>query len=66
MIPVLQKLLTTTERPDAETQNLRRSAYEAVNQIIESSGDDMQHVVTHVLVEAISRLEKTFQGKVAP
>jgi hypothetical protein len=59
---MLQKLLTTTERPDADTQNLRRSAYEAVNQVIESSGNDMQSIVSHVLMEAISRLEKTFQG----
>lgn len=57
---MLQKLLTVVNREDWDTNNLRSTAYEAVNMMVTNSAMDMQPVVIHVLGEALNRLEANF------
>lgn len=59
---LLQKLLYATNRPDWDAHNLRSSAYEAVNMLVEASANDMEETVTLVYEEALGRLEQTFSA----
>jgi importin subunit beta-1 len=61
---ILEKLLLTTEREDADENNLRVSAYEAMNVLIQNSAKDTQHIVLKVLPVFIDRLAKTFTMQV--
>jgi importin subunit beta-1 len=60
MSGLLQKLLAVTNREDWDAHNLRSSAYEAVNMLIEASAKDMEETVRLVYEEALGRLEQTF------
>lgn len=57
MQQILHKLLLITNREDWDTNNLRTSAYEAVNMLITNSAADMLPVVFMMLGEALNRLE---------
>ena len=59
MTVMLQKLFTVATRPDWDEENLRVSAYEAVNMIVHNSALDMIPVVIQVMNEALTRLEQT-------
>lgn len=59
---MLQKLLNVVNREDWDENNLRSIAYEAVNKMVENCAIDMLPIANQVLIEAISRLEKTFSG----
>lgn len=56
----LDLLLRVVNREDWEVNNLRSVAYEAVNMMVQNSAMDMLSMVNLVLVEAMNRLEKTF------
>lgn len=60
MSGLLQKLLFVTNREDWDSHNLRSSAYEAINMLVEASASDMADTVRLVYEEALSRLEQTF------
>lgn len=60
MPTVLQKLLMITGKTEWETDNVRTSAYEAMNMMVENCALDMHNVVASLLVETLSRLEFTF------
>ncbi len=57
---MLQKLFILSNRSDWDVENLRISAYEAVNEMVNNSALDMRPVVIQVLNEALNRLEVTF------
>jgi importin subunit beta-1 len=63
---LLEKLLMVTNREDWDSENLRASAYEAVNMIVTNCGVDMRSVVAHLLSEALNRLEATFGASFDP
>ena len=58
--PMLEKLLAVTTRDDWDELNLRSTAYEAINMLVENSAVDMQETVAMLLNEGLSRLEHTF------
>lgn len=60
MSPMLQKLLVITSRNDWDNENLRTTAYEAMNMMVENCAMDMQPVVGQLLLESLNRLEATF------
>ncbi len=60
MTMMLQKLFNVAARNDWEEENLRVSAYEAVNMIVANCALDMRPIVMQVLTEALNRLEQTF------
>jgi importin subunit beta-1 len=57
---LLQKLMNVVNRDDGDEVNLRASAYEAVNMIVQSSADDSQNLIVHVLSEVCVRLDRSF------
>jgi importin subunit beta-1 len=57
---LFEKLLAVTNREDWDCENLRASAYEAVNMLVTNSAEDMRAVVVQLLTEALNRLELTF------
>ncbi|RYG64906.1 hypothetical protein EON64_13025 [archaeon] len=57
---MLQKLMGITSKSDWETENVRSAAYEAMNMMVENSALDMKHIVSQLLLEALNRLEFTF------
>ena len=61
---MLEKLLQTTEREDAEENNLRCSAYEATNVLIQNAAKDTHGTILTVVPIFIDRLAKTFQMQV--
>jgi importin subunit beta-1 len=60
MAPMLQKLMTITNRGAWENDNLRTAAYEAVNMMVENCAMDMHSLVLTLLAETLNRLELTF------
>ena len=66
MQPVLTKLLAVTNREDWDTDNLRTSAYEAVNMLVANSASDMLPVVFLLLGEALNRLEVSWADHSEP
>jgi len=59
-----EKLLVTTERDDADESNLRSSAYEALNVLIQSGARDTHTTIANILPILIDRLAKTFQMQI--
>lgn len=57
---ILQKLMATTERDDVDESNLRCSAYEAINVLIQSGAKDTVQIVNAAVQVFVDRLEKTF------
>eukprot|EP01103_Thecamoeba_quadrilineata_P017548 TRINITY_DN6286_c0_g1_i1.p1 TRINITY_DN6286_c0_g1~~TRINITY_DN6286_c0_g1_i1.p1 ORF type:complete len:859 (+),score=168.64 TRINITY_DN6286_c0_g1_i1:38-2578(+) len=56
----VQTLLSVTERPDATENNLRSSAYEAVNAFIQSAPNDCLPFMGQLIQFFLERLHKTF------
>jgi importin subunit beta-1 len=61
---VLERLLQTTEREDADENNLRCCAYEATNVLIQNAAKDTYNTILTVVPVFIERLAKTFQMQV--
>jgi len=61
---VLQKLMGTTERDDADESNLRCSAYEAINVLIQSGAKDTQQIIVAAVPIFVDRLEQTFNMQI--
>lgn len=57
---LLEKLLSCTVRDDSDESNLRTSAYEAINVLIQSGAQDTHQVIMNATPVFIERLEKTF------
>jgi len=57
---ILQQLGVATEREDSSESNLRTSAYEAINVLIQSGAKDTHPVILNALPIFLARLEKTF------
>ena len=60
---LIGKLFEVTVRNDNDEHNLRASAYESINKLVEHSAVDMQQVVGAVMTEAMTRLEATLSGR---
>ena len=58
---MLGRLLTVTTREDWESDNIRSTAYEAINMMVANSALDMQPTVLQLFVEAMNRLDATFK-----
>eukprot|EP00600_Ochromonadales_sp_CCMP1393_P003552 CAMPEP_0174993058 /NCGR_PEP_ID=MMETSP0004_2-20121128/22863_1 /TAXON_ID=420556 /ORGANISM="Ochromonas sp., Strain CCMP1393" /LENGTH=851 /DNA_ID=CAMNT_0016247129 /DNA_START=21 /DNA_END=2576 /DNA_ORIENTATION=+ len=65
MPQMLQKLLAVTLREDGDVENIRSTAYEAVNMMVANSAMDMQPIVVQLLTEALNRLEASFTQQIA-
>eukprot|EP01090_Pellita_catalonica_P005061 TRINITY_DN148_c0_g1_i1.p1 TRINITY_DN148_c0_g1~~TRINITY_DN148_c0_g1_i1.p1 ORF type:complete len:424 (+),score=84.09 TRINITY_DN148_c0_g1_i1:133-1272(+) len=57
---LLEVLLRTTERSDAESNFLRPSAYETMNSLIQNSGKDCAETVKMLIPVFLQRLQATF------
>lgn len=55
-----EKLLWTTDREDADENNLRSSAYEALNILIQSGAKDTYTTIGNILPLLIEKLARTF------
>ena len=64
MPQMLTKLLAITVREDWEQDNIRATAYEAINMMVANSAVDMQPIVVQLLNEALTRLEQSFNPSV--
>merc|ERR1712158_129819 len=56
--PIVQKLLETTDRPDAATANLRSAAYEALMEMIKNSPKDCYSTVQKTILVVLERLNQ--------
>lgn len=59
--PIVQKLLETTDRPDAATANLRSAAYEALMEMVKNSPKDCYVTVQKTIMVILERLEQVLQ-----
>ena len=57
----MQKLLETTDRPDAATANLRSAAYEALMEMVKNSPRDCYATVQRTIVVVLERLQQVLQ-----
>lgn len=59
---LLEKLLNVASKDDFDNSgdNIKSSAYEAINMLVANSALDMREVVKHLLSETLSRLEQTY------
>jgi len=57
---VVRMLLLCADRPDASSQNLRISAYKALNSVLETAPESIDESLIQVLKLMVERLEKTF------
>lgn len=64
MGPLLQTLLQVTEREGWDEANLRVSAYETVNMLIQCSAQDCRQILVQMLPLIIQRMMSTFQMQV--
>eukprot|EP00096_Caligus_rogercresseyi_P011617 TRINITY_DN461_c1_g1_i1.p1 TRINITY_DN461_c1_g1~~TRINITY_DN461_c1_g1_i1.p1 ORF type:complete len:884 (+),score=288.24 TRINITY_DN461_c1_g1_i1:73-2724(+) len=55
---IIQKLLETTDRPDAGTANLRSAAYEAIMEMIKNSPKDCYVSVQNTIIIVLERLQQ--------
>lgn len=58
---IVEKLLSTTERPDANQNNLRSAAYEALMEMIKNSPKDCYMTVQKTTIVILGRLESVIQ-----
>jgi hypothetical protein len=58
---IVEKLLATTERADANDANLRTSAYEALNTMLEHSPVDCYQCVQQTTMVILTRISSTLQ-----
>eukprot|EP00741_Cyanophora_paradoxa_P021338 tig00021348_g20597.t1 len=61
---LMQQLLQTTEREDATECNLRSSAYEAINVLIQNCAQDVFPILTQIVPVIVERLERTFNMQI--
>jgi importin subunit beta-1 len=59
---IADKLLEVFIRPNVDSNDLTSTAYLAMSQVINHAAIDMHETVFHVLNEALTRLELTFQS----
>lgn len=59
--PIIEKLLQTTERADANQNNLRSAAYESLMEMIKNSPKDCYSTVQKTTIVILSRLESVIQ-----
>merc|ERR1719242_1761720 len=59
--PIVQKLLETTDRPDAASANLRSAAYEALMEMIKNSPKDCYSTVQKTIMVVLERLQQVLQ-----
>lgn len=59
--PIIEKLLATTERIDANQNNLRSAAYEALMEMIKNSPKDCYSTVQKTTIVILNRLESVIQ-----
>jgi len=62
--PLLKMLLMVTERPDAAESNLRTSAYESINILIQAAAKDCHGTILELLPLLLDRLQATFSIQV--
>lgn len=62
---LLETLTMTTDREDADENNLRTSAYESINVLIQNGAKDTYPIIHQALPVFISRFEKTFSMEVS-
>ena len=60
MPQMLQKLFIVASREDSDGDNVRSSAYEAINMMVVNSAKDMQPIVLQLFSEVLNRLEQSF------
>lgn len=63
---MLQKLFIVASREDGDTDNIRSSAYEAMNKMVVNSAKDMQPIVVQLLAEVLNRLEQSYAPQLSP
>ena len=56
--PIVQKLLETTDRPDAAQANLRAAAYEALMEMVKNSPKDCYLTVQKTTMVILERLQQ--------
>eukprot|EP01089_Gocevia_fonbrunei_P015548 TRINITY_DN456_c0_g1_i1.p1 TRINITY_DN456_c0_g1~~TRINITY_DN456_c0_g1_i1.p1 ORF type:complete len:855 (-),score=233.22 TRINITY_DN456_c0_g1_i1:89-2653(-) len=61
---IMETLLRTTDRDDADESYLRASAYECMNVMIQNSGQDVQKMVVGLVPVYLERLQNTFNVSV--
>ena len=66
LLGLIQHLMVRAEQPDADEKNLRLKMYQAINYILEHSGQADHTVLRQVLVEAIRRLQAALDASAAP
>ena len=59
--PIVEKLLDTTDRPDANNSNLRSAAYEALMEMIMNSPKDCYGTVQRTVMVILERLQQVLQ-----
>lgn len=59
--PIVQKLLETTDRPDAAQANLRSAAYEALMEMVKNSPKDCYVTVQKTIMVILERLQQVLQ-----
>jgi len=62
--PLLQVLLNVTEREDATESNLRCSAYELINVLIQAAAKDCYPTIRELIPLFTNRLEQTFSFQI--
>ncbi|XP_052813839.1 importin subunit beta-1-like isoform X2 [Mya arenaria] len=58
---IVQKLIATADRADANQNNLRNAAYEAIMELMKNSPKDCYPIVLSTLVLVLDKLEKVLQ-----
>jgi importin subunit beta-1 len=59
-VNVVRMLLLCADRGDADEENLRTSAYEALNVVLDAAPDSVEDALAQILKLMVERLEKTF------
>ena len=60
MPTLLEQLLKATDRPDADENNLRPAAFEAISVLIQNSAPDCMQILVSLLPAIITRLQQSF------
>lgn len=61
---IVQTLLATTEREDAEESRLRTSAYETLNEVVRCSTNETAPIVVHLVPVILQKLSQTLDMQV--
>ncbi len=60
MPTLLDELLKATDRPDADENNLRPAAFEAISALIQNAAPDCMNILVTLLPAIITRLQQSF------